>query len=308
MSEITPDDAYMHRMKTARDSSAVLKLRLLSLKSQLPGTLIFVFEGDDDKIVYFHWIKRLRAELSYEAFPCRGKKYVLKLREAVSRDLGNARDGVYFFVDRDFDDLAGHPTDENTFLTDCYSTENYLVSDVVLEDTLINEFHCHGRPDVRGEITEIFRRVYGEFLFSTKEINRRWYIACQTGVSIKKKPEKIKSIANVAFDCVLPHESSAEEIIVFGQEPDADAAIAHYNEFDGLDPVTRYRGKFALMFFDKWISLLADEYANPESETFGDLDRSAKARLSELSLGSYAAKSEFPQGLREFLHSINVTC
>ena len=39
--------------------------------------------------------------------------------------------GVYYFIDRDFDEFANFTKEKNTFMTDCYSVENYLVSDSI---------------------------------------------------------------------------------------------------------------------------------------------------------------------------------
>ena len=68
---------------------------------------MLVFEGDDDKIVYGQWIRRVRPTLRYEPFPCGGKKEVRELKNALARDLAHLDDGVFFFVDRDFNDLLG---------------------------------------------------------------------------------------------------------------------------------------------------------------------------------------------------------
>lgn len=36
--------------------------------------MVFAFEGVDDKTVYYHWIKSLSPELTYEFFVCKGKE------------------------------------------------------------------------------------------------------------------------------------------------------------------------------------------------------------------------------------------
>jgi hypothetical protein len=113
-------DMKIEKLKGARESVAVLKLRLASLRAKLPKSLVFAFEGDDDKIVYYQWIRRIKPSLDYEPFPCKGKRRVIQLREMLKRDLNKLGEGVYFFVDRDFDleDVPGCNFSERTFITD----------------------------------------------------------------------------------------------------------------------------------------------------------------------------------------------
>src|SRR6516162_499595 len=99
MPEVTvrpPENAFVERLKSARTTSAVLKLKLITLKSGFPDALVFAFEGDDDKIVYGQWIRRIRPELQYEPFPCGGKEGVRGLKNAVTRDLSGLGTGVFF--------------------------------------------------------------------------------------------------------------------------------------------------------------------------------------------------------------------
>ncbi len=60
-----------------------------------------------NKPVFIQWIRRLSPDLTYEPFLANGKRKSLALRKSLRQDLGNLREGVYFFVDRDFDDLQG---------------------------------------------------------------------------------------------------------------------------------------------------------------------------------------------------------
>jgi hypothetical protein len=78
---------------------------------------------------------------------------------------------VYFFVDRDFDDLQGRSAHERLFITNKYSVESYLVCDRLLEELLKIEFHCNGHAAVRTKIIEKFKKAYEAFLTVTKEVN-----------------------------------------------------------------------------------------------------------------------------------------
>ena len=118
------------KMQEALDSSAVLKIKLINLRSKMPGAAIFVFEGVDDKSVYYHWIKQLACNLDYVPFLCGGKKSSLKLLNSLNRDVNNLRQGVYFCVDRDFDGAQGRS--HSLYVTNFYSFENHLARTEVL--------------------------------------------------------------------------------------------------------------------------------------------------------------------------------
>ena len=296
-------DKYLEDMKAARKGPAVLKLQLLLLRALKADVLIFAFEGGDDKIAYSRWISRLAPNLVYEPFPCSGKKYVLQLRDVVLRDLGGIGYRVYFFVDRDFDDLAGYSSHPSTFMTDRYSVDNYLVSEAILEEVLKNEFHCHGRPDVRQPIVELFQLVYTQFLALIRDINWRLFVARRLKLSAASTPDKLRDLVTIALEGVTAGPKSAEQLFPFPFEPAAADVSALALTFATLDPATRYRGKYSLEFFERWLDLLANDYIDAGTKFFGGISRVEKVRKGELVLGGFAAKSTPPDGLAEFLQA-----
>jgi hypothetical protein len=300
------EDPYLDHLKEARKRPAVLKLRLASLRSEAPDIIVFAFEGDDDKIVYSQWIRRILPALEYEPFPCGGKKEVLQLREVVLRDVSGIGGPIYFFVDRDFDDLPEGCIDDDTiFMTSRYSVENYLVTAEVLVELLKNEFHCHGRPDVREPIKARFEADYLEFLAVTKEVNWRLFVARKLRIELQKPlPKKVSSLAAVALEAVGQSEIPMDDIVAYAVEPPEESVVPLVDEFESLDAPGRYRGKFAMRFFQRWLELLGAEYAQPALGLFGDIDRSSRARLSELTIGNYASKSNLPSGLPAFLDQL----
>jgi hypothetical protein len=95
----------------------------MELKNSCPDSLIFVFEGVDDKFVYSAWIRRIKPEMQYEPLPCNSKRNVLRLREVCNADKGDLSVGVFYFIDHDFDGLCGFMAQQNTFMTETYSVE-----------------------------------------------------------------------------------------------------------------------------------------------------------------------------------------
>ena len=296
-------NSLIDHLKNARKSPAVLKIRLLKLRETKPDALVFAFEGDDDKIAYYHWVKRIRSALVYEPLPCRGKKQVLALKRMLDRDLNGLQRNVFYFVDRDFD--LNENLDQSVFVSDRYAVENYLVDAAVLDDLLKNEFHCDAAPIARATAVELFRESYKQFLTLTKEINRRIYV----GVRSKKEfrghfPDRIGPLATVTLESVVANFESAESVILYGEEPSPEQ-IATYNlEFEELVPELRYRGKFAYAFFWAWLECLIEERCNSGSTIFVDADKNRRANVHEMTFGAMAAKSEMPMGLTEFVEAI----
>lgn len=300
-------DAAVAAMINARDSSATLKLALLHVRGRLPRLAIFVFEGTDDKVPYRVWTQRLRPGLAFEPLPCRGKGNVLLLRAAVERDANDLKDGVYFFVDRDFDDLRGEHPSEKTFMTETYSFENSLVSRPVLDLLLADVFHCDD-SESRARVTEDFEKDYEAFLTVTKNINRRIFVCRKAGIQCANLPDKIAKVANVSLNRVDALARPVAEIVRLDREPDNADQDKHGAAFDLLEPRSRYRGKFALMFFMKWLQLLADDRNSEHSQYFAAKRAGEpKIKLEEIKVGLLASYSDPPKGLSEFLSRVPLT-
>lgn len=307
MEEAIPSSAerYLERLRLGRKTPAVLKSKLVQLRSTAPEITIFAFEGDDDKVVYSQWIRRIRPDLDYEPFPCDGKNGVLMLLAVVSRDRGGLEKNIYFFIDRDYDDLRGMPPQESVFMTDKYSVENYLVSPDVVTELLKNEFHCHTKLEVRDAVTKIFEGTYDEFLKITKEINRRIFVARKLGIKLRHAlPTKANVVANVELTRAKEAEKSAIDLVVYFSDPDETELQRLNAEFEALNPRDRYRGKFALSFFQRWLSLLTSEYVEGTLGLFAAVDAQSRVRTAELVISNFASKSALPHGLQEFIRAV----
>ncbi len=296
---------YLAEMRGSREKSAVLKAKITTLRSSIPTTLIFVFEGIDDKSVYHSWIARVSPELKYEPFPCGGKAHVLSLLEIVSRDVNDLKDGIYFFIDRDFDDSRGVILTPNSFMTDEYSVENYLVNSEVLEEILKNEFHCHAQPTVREPIIGLFTQAYESFLNCCRDLNFRIYVARRVPIELRGHlPDKISQLASIEVDSVHPSDKALNELVKLLREP-TEAEMAEFSKyFDELDPKARYRGKFSLMFFFRWLSALATDRNAENPLYFVGIENKHKANCSLITLGGLASKSRMPVSLPDFVRAI----
>ncbi|WP_086648944.1 DUF4435 domain-containing protein [Gluconobacter sp. DsW_056] len=289
------DNMYLERLKSSRDSSAVIKTRFLSFRSNFSNVKIIVLEGDDDKIIYGQWLQMVKPGWDYEPFPCGGKKEVRTLYNSLHKDRSGAKEGITFFVDRDYDDLHGFGAVDNIFLTSYYSVENYLVSVYTLSSLLRDVFPCHEVPGLRNKIIELFVDDYKNFLSITYRINERIFIARKNHIEISQRlPKTLTQIAIINVGSVTAANFSAESIVPFKTEPDPVTLAALKKEFSALDDKTRYRGKFALKFFTVWLEKLAVEFSEWTTGLLGDTKPKGNIRRAEITLSNFASKCQLP--------------
>jgi len=299
---INTADAYLSRIKAARSAPAVLKTRLVALRSVLPRSLVLAFEGNDDKTVYFQWIRRINPNIKYEPFPCDGKEQVLQLKDIIDRDLGGLSQGLYFFVDRDFDDLRGRKSCDRIYMTKAYSIENYLVDELVLEELLKDEFHCHVEIECRSNVVNLFSTLYERFLKTISPVNERLFFARRLNMEpTVGLPTKASKLANIGLDSVTKSEVTELELIKLPKDPTPLEIAQLQPEFNGFDPRSRHRGKFSFLFFTKWLENLAQDRNSDVPKYFPRITNGSKVRFQDLNLASYASKSRLPEGLPEFV-------
>lgn len=297
--------AYLDHLKQSRESSAVQKLRLAALRANLPTKPIFALEGDDDKTIYCRWFSRIRPEMQYEPFLCKGKRGVRQLKNSLAHDLGDLEENVYFFVDRDFDDLLEFVNNINVFMTEMYSVENYLVLPQVLESILRDDFPCHELPELRAKVVGIYSDRLAEFIHVSRDFNRRLFIARKLDIPLERPlPKRISSLARVNLMSIEASETPSEDIVVYSAEPPPDKVEEVLELFETLDGIERYRGKNAFLFFKAWHDRLCQEYETPAHAVFAEVKSNTKIRRAEFVLGSLAARSPIPDGLQGFLAAI----
>lgn len=286
----------------ARTASAVLKHRLITLRSTHPDVRVFAFEGVDDLGVYFQWIRRVDETLEYEPFVCSGKVQLLQLWAVVRRDRGSLAKNVFFFVDGDFDDNAELQGSETVYVTDGYSFENHLVSSQVLNELLKNELQCHSVPSVRSPILAKFEQAYVDFLKATAEVNWRIFVAKRSGIErTEDLPKNISKLVKIELERISGGSDLPSTLVVLEREPTDDEIEKWRPEFDELEPALRYRGKFALNFFKRWLSELVKDWHAQEPKYFSAVKSDLVRVRSAFNYDNLAPKATVPESLRKFL-------
>ena len=298
--------SLLRSMREARDSPAVHKASLAALRAHKPNAVAFACEGVDDKKVYFHWTRNLNIKFGYEFIVCNGKEKVLKFRELLRRDVTGLNKDVYFFVDKDFDGPREYAKGSDIYLTETYSFENVLVTSEVLREILAVDMHCHSEPQIRDSVIKKFEEIYSSFLDVTRAHNHRIYLARRLGINSKPLPDKLNKLATVGLLKVEFAEKSINEAIVLDREPSQPEIDQYEADFSSLEPKRDYRGKFALLFFTRWLELLGKDRNSEESNLFGGVMKPSASATVQYSLDSIASRSLPPDSFREFIDAISV--
>ena len=293
------------RAREHRSSGAVLKVRVSNIRSRNRAAVIAVVEGVEDVGPYEVWTKRINHDLDIEFAPAAGKSQVLDFRRRMRDDQSGLTFGIYLFVDRDFDGLRGQPEGEDIFCTGAYSVENYLVSEGILRSILSDEFRCTADTGHREDVVRLFERVLFQFNDCIREANRRLFYSRRLdgpNVSIEEKISRYVDISLCEVRKVYD-ASTLMELVPFDEDIPLDAKACLDCEFDGLDPLLGYRGKFLLAFFRVWLEKLAEEGRRDGQAIFPD---GARIRFSvgNLTLRSLATRSVLPDGLERFVQRI----
>ena len=297
------------RARESRKSWAVLKLELITIRARDRVTPILVFEGDDDIGPYSVWVSRVRNDWNFLPLPGKGKEQVLDLRVRLKADTTEVGIGVYFLIDRDFDDLRGHPAGEDLFCTGSYSIENYLVSNSVLMAIFYDEFRCANRHEVRQQALGLFNSVMNQFLRHMHEANRRIYRARTLNIRVKGAlPKRIQEFVIISPTSVSLRASlDLTKIIALEREPTADECVEIDKAFDNLDPQTRHRGKYLLAFFLRWLDEISKVCSEPSKTPFKEHFNHGFS-FNQLTLRSLATRSEIPPGFDEFVRRLPKFC
>lgn len=103
-------------------------------------------------------------------------------RSNIRPEENHLRSGIYFFIDRDFDDLKGFASGSDLFMTEMYSIENYLASERVFKSVLLDEFKCAGEQI--DHVLFLFQDVMRSFFEAISLTNRRIFYARRLSIKL----------------------------------------------------------------------------------------------------------------------------
>ncbi|RXJ79450.1 DUF4435 domain-containing protein [Arcobacter sp. F2176] len=236
------------------------------------------FEGGEDKRYYGTRIK-IKYNLDYEDFDCGGKDNVKKVVKLVEQHYKDAH--TLFFMDKDF---SNDVTNNEIYVTPCYSIENFYTNHQVLEEILINEFDMKKTDDDFHLSLELFNNLQNKFHAELLVFNS--WLACQYDIKIEQDIKTFLSIdENVKRYFIDIVKANLQEIsnfddlkdinviqnTLFPEAPKIDMEILEkkiekFKESNSLG--CQYRGKFELKFFVAFLRKLTDELNKKNSTVF----------------------------------------
>ena len=170
---------------------------------------VFAFyEGDEDSSFYHHFLKdAIGEDYELEEIVAGCKNNVIKLHNEFDWNEYNKKQ-ILFFVDRDLSYWLGECAsyDENVFVTDAYSIENYVVTPQGFLSWLIHfeGFARSTKSELDRMISEFKSNIY---LFNQKmmPIMARAVVAKRHDASISLSDFKISKNKSVTFDMCEDH-------------------------------------------------------------------------------------------------------
>ncbi|MCC2594871.1 DUF4435 domain-containing protein [Pusillimonas sp. MFBS29] len=292
----------LERAREARKSPTVLKLRLSQLRSRFQEPPILIVEGVDDIGPYETWVNRVADICMIRMLSGNGKEQLLGLRTLLARDETELRPGVFFAVDRDFDELLGQESGPDIFCTDRYSVESYLVDEHVVASVLRDEFRLEEGSAEFDAAKQAYHRTLRDLVVALTSANFRIYCCRRLGVRLPSVTPEVRRFARIhvgRIEANVGPEVLDKELAVESQLPE-EAVETLRSDFEQLDPQSRHRGKFLFQFLVTWVERLADEARNPSGEVF-TTRLNIKFSSTVITHRSLASRSDLPMGFREFV-------
>jgi len=292
----------VERARQARKCPAALKVKLSQLRSRFQEHPILTLEGVEDLGPYEAWLNRITETGRVKMLTGNGKEQLLGLRTLLHRDETGLRAGVFFAVDRDFDDLLGQAPGPDIFCTDRYSVESYVVDEHVLASVLRDEFRLEDGSAEFEAALMAYRNAIGELSGVLTLVNFRIYCCRRLGVRLRAVIPEVRKFARIHLGRVeanvAPEILDEELPIACPLSPEAVEGLQV--DFERLDPRSRHRGKFLFQFLVAWVERLADEARKPSGEVFKTC-RNIKFSSATITLRSLASRSDMPADFKEFV-------
>jgi len=292
----------IERAREGRKSPATLKLKLSQLRSRFNDHPVLILEGVDDIGPYETWINRVSDSTLFKFLPGEGKEQLLGLRTLLTRDETGLRSRVFFAVDRDFDDLIGHDPGSDVFCTDRYSVESYLFADKVVASVFRDEFRLAEHSEDFDLVMGLYRDLVRTLIEAITPLNFYIYSCRRLGVRFKNPIPKVNTFVFIHVDrihSIITSELLESELPTIIPIP-SERLDNLRDDFQQLEPVSRYRGKFYIQFLYKWLETLAEEARKPSGVVFNN-SLSIKFSTASMTLRSLAARSDMPSGFSDFV-------
>lgn len=310
-------EARIAKMINATRDPIVALSKYNKLRTRFKSDLVLVFEGNEDPIFYTIAAQRSGTKHQFKSFVANGKDMVLGLRKLISESIEVEKgDGVAFLVDADFDGIKHYSPGKDVYVTPTYSIENIVCSVTALQHLLELEFklHSHDYQQDIEKITEIYSNVFKTFYSEMKDVNLLIYFGRTK--SMEMLGSRISSIDDknasffkfdkntLAVSCQCKG-NEVKKFIKFDIDFDLNEAQSVLDEFNNLDPQTKWRGKFHFELFIQLVQALVEDRNLRTPKYFSQGKGNVKLNFSsDSAFRILSTACEIPTCLTEFLRNL----
>ncbi len=177
-------------------------IKILSQYKVNDDTIFCFVEGNEDVSFYSQFLERHKQN-DLKFIICNGKENVINNYKNLTWDFYDKK-RILFFIDKDYDDYIENEliNDENVFVTQYYSIENYLVNDITLKKFIIDNFFITNE-DIIKTLVNNFRIQHQEYINQLKKISA-WMMYCRKNKhKVNFNEIKISDLFKINSDGIL---------------------------------------------------------------------------------------------------------
>lgn len=265
------------------------------------------FEGDDDPLFYMPLARRFKDNHNLKPYKCGGKSTVIAARDIIKSYSDYDIEFCLFFVDRDFDDYLGKQisVDDQTYITEFYSVENYIPS---IDSAMIffREIVKNCNNSELQLIERSFREAFELFYAQSCPLMAWVLAALEKGLKPQlKRVDNLKPF--ICFEGIHPKRTRGgfqkfrEMINIEGDLPNIHEILKWRRRLNLNEHKQWIRGKYEVWFFVTIIKKIIT-YINNERSTKSDCCLKLSVSLSQKNIfETFAGKIGPPKSLDEFL-------
>ncbi|QQV01340.1 MULTISPECIES: DUF4435 domain-containing protein [Chryseobacterium] len=262
-------------------------IKILSQYKTSDNTIFCLVEGVEDNSFYRHFIEIYKEDIPVKYIVCNGKQNVIDNYNELDWDFYDKK-RVLFFIDKDFDDYIEREiiNDENVFITDCYSIENYLVDENILEKFITDNCLITTESVIKLAV-ENFRKQHKVFVKQLKMISS-WMMYCRKNNfevcfnDIKMSDLfKIDDEGNLTKKTLSTYRSKFEYLCDTTQTNyfNLNEIRYYYNLINEESKPKKFiRGKYELYFMFMYLKYISENVVNEISNEVKQHNRNARGK------------------------------
>lgn len=288
-------------LRAARSSAHVSMSEYIKLRARCGTGVVLVFEGKQCPAVYIGWLNALFRKCGAVAgqIIARGKRNVLLLRELILRNAASKGDQNFYFVDRDYDVEPKQGSLTDVYVTRGYSIENELANWSAVESLIRAHFDIadEGDNEAVGEIARWYASLFGVYTAASREMHKVVYV-CRTSLIPCLPGDDAFDFISVDWErgVAAPRYQSLDDLfkilkIEQNQWETVKSKLVARREFDALDPLMDWRGKFHFSFLKAFLVAVREARSTGK----GQFRRASKVPFDPSHPGLMAALSCFVQ-------------